>query len=71
MEKYLKIRDQYRHKIGNILLSDVPIAENEEGDETLRNFLGDIPKFKFKIYNHVDLVSMIDGAEIEKATKIA
>ena len=70
VEEYLKKRDYYRHKVGNILISDVPIAENEEGDETLRIF-GDIPKFKFKIYNHVDLVSMIDGAEIEKATKIA
>jgi len=70
VEEYLKKRDYYRHKVGNILISDVPIAENEEGDETLRVF-GDIPKFKFKIYNHVDLVSMIDGAEIEKATKIA
>ncbi|QEE14963.1 serine--tRNA ligase [Promethearchaeum syntrophicum] len=70
VEEYLKKRDFYRHKVGNILISDVPIAENEEGDKTLRT-LGDIPKFKFEVHNHVDLVSMIDGAEIEKATKIA
>ena len=70
MEDYLKKRDFYRHKVGNILISDVPIAEDEEGDKVLRKS-GKIPKFKFKIYNHVDLVSMIDGVEIEKATKIA
>ena len=70
MEDYLKKRDFYRHKVGNILISDVPIAEDEEGDKVLRKS-GKIPKFNFKIYNHVDLVSMIDGVEIEKATKIA
>ena len=52
------------------MISDVPIAEDEEGDKVLRKS-GKIPKFNFKIYNHVDLVSMIDGVEIEKATKIA
>jgi len=70
VEDYLKKRDFYRHKVGNILISDVPIAEDEEGDKVLRKS-GKIPKFNFKIYNHVDLVSMIDGVEIEKATKIA
>ena len=70
VEEYLKKRDYYRHKVGNILISDVPIAENEEGDKVLRAF-GDIPKYNFKIHNHVDLVSMIDGVEIEQATKIA
>jgi len=70
MEDYLKKRDFYRHKVGNILISDVPIAEDEEGDKVLRTF-GKIPKFNFEIHNHVDLVSMIDGVELEKATKIA
>ncbi len=70
MEDYLKKRDFYRHKVGNILISDVPIAQDEEGDKVLRKS-GKIPKFNFKIHNHVDLVSMIDGVEIEKATKIA
>ncbi len=70
MDEYLKKRDYYRHKVGNILISDVPIAEDEEGDKVLRKS-GKIPKFNFEIHNHVDLVSMIDGVEIEKATKIA
>ena len=70
MEEYLKKRDYYRHKVGNILMSDVPIAEDEEGDKVLRKS-GKIPKFNFEIHNHVDLVSMIDGVEIERATKIA
>ena len=70
MEDFLKKRDFYRHKVGNILISDVPIAEDEEGDKVLRKS-GKIPKFNFEIHNHVDLVSMIDGVEIEKATKIA
>ena len=70
MEEYLKKRDYYRRKVGNILMSDVPIAEDEEGDKVLRKS-GKIPKFNFDIHNHVDLVSMIDGVEIERATKIA
>ncbi len=70
MEEYLKKRDYYWHKVGNILMPDVPIAEDEEGDKVLRKS-GKIPKFNFEIHNHVDLVSMIDGVEIERATKIA
>ncbi|MHA1721237.1 MAG: serine--tRNA ligase [Promethearchaeota archaeon] len=70
MEEYLEKRDHYRYKVGNLLISDVPIAENEDGDKILRKF-GKIPKFNFEIHNHVELVSMIDGVEIEKATKIA
>ncbi len=69
-EDYLKKRDEYRYKIGNILIDGVPIAEDETGDELIRKG-GKIPKFDFKIFNHVELVEKIDGVELKKASSIA
>ncbi len=69
-EDYLKKRDKFRYKVGNILVEGVPIAKDEEGDQVIRKF-GSIPQFDFEIHNHVDLVDMIDGAEIKKASAIA
>ncbi len=69
-EEYLKKRDEFRYKVGNILVEGVPIAKDEEGDQVIRKF-GSIPQFDFEIHNHVDLVDMIDGAEIKKASAIA
>ncbi|WP_371802055.1 serine--tRNA ligase [Candidatus Lokiarchaeum ossiferum] len=69
-EEYLKKREDYRYKVGNILIDGVPIAKDEEGDEVVRKS-GNIPNFDFEIKNHVDLVEQIDGAEIKKASAIA
>ncbi|MHA1941026.1 MAG: serine--tRNA ligase [Candidatus Hodarchaeales archaeon] len=63
-------RDEIRYIIGNILLPGVPIAENEEGDETIRTW-GDKPSFDFHVKNHTDLVDSLDVAEIEKAAEVS
>lgn len=34
--EYLQKRDEYRYKVGNILLDDVPIASGEEGNTVIR-----------------------------------
>lgn len=70
VNEYQEQRDLYRYKVGNILMDDVPIAENEEGDEIIRRF-GDIPKFPFVPLNHVELVNKIDGVELEKASIVS
>lgn len=73
VEELLKKRDEYRYKVGNILTDDVPIAEDEEGDVTVRTF-GDISKFDsytYKLRNHVELVESVDGADTKTASKVA
>ena len=70
LKEYLDQRDLYRYKVGNILMPDVPIAEDETGDLTIRES-GIIPQFHFTPLNHVELVDSINGAEIQKASAIA
>jgi seryl-tRNA synthetase len=68
--EYLEQREVYRHKVGNILLPGVPIAEDEAGDETIATAL-DRTEFSFMPLNHVDLVERLNGAEIQKASAVA
>ena len=69
-KKVLEERDSLRYVIGNILLPGVPIAENEEGDVTIRTW-GDKIKFKFPIKSHTDLVESLDLAELGKAAEVS
>lgn len=64
----LEKREEYHYKVGNIIDDTVPIAENEEGNEIVR-VIGDLPKFSFKPLSHVDLIEIIDGADIKRASK--
>ncbi len=66
----LKERDELRYAIGNILLPGVPIAETEEGDETIRTW-GKKPSFKFPVQSHTELVENLDIAEIDKAAEVS
>lgn len=69
VNEYLEERDSFRYKVGNILTPDVPIAEDESGDQVIREF-GSPTTFNFKALNHVELVEGIDGAEIQKASAV-
>ncbi len=70
VEEYLEKRDEYRYKVGNIILDDVPIGEDEDSDEVIR-VVGDISQIPKNVKNHVDLVQQIDGVELDKASAIA
>ncbi|MHA2094394.1 MAG: aminoacyl--tRNA ligase-related protein, partial [Candidatus Hodarchaeales archaeon] len=63
-------RDSLRYVIGNILLPGVPIAENEEGDETIRTW-GKKRSYKFPIKSHMDLVESLDVTELGKASEVS
>ncbi len=72
-EKIAKLfseREKYRYKVGNILLDDVPVGEDEESNEIVR-VVGEKPKFDFEPKAHVDLTNMLDLADFEKAAEIA
>ena len=70
VDEYLEFRNKYRYKVGNILMPDVPIAEDESGDQIIREF-GSPTTFPFVPLNHVNLVDKIDGVELDRASKIA
>ena len=58
---YLKIRDDYRYKVGNIIDEDVPISDTEDDNVVVRTY-GEIPKYDFEPLN---------GADLETAASIA
>ncbi|TFG16266.1 MAG: serine--tRNA ligase [Promethearchaeota archaeon] len=67
--QYLEEREKYRYIVGNILHESVPIGETEESNEIVRTFRKP-PKFDFKPQSHVDLISLIDGADTQKASEV-
>lgn len=68
--EYLKLREDYRYKVGNIVDDDVPISDTEE-DNLIVKTHGDIKEFDFVALNHVELIKKIDGADLETAANIA
>ncbi|MHA1651540.1 MAG: serine--tRNA ligase [Candidatus Helarchaeota archaeon] len=69
-KELLEKRDKARYIIGNILHESVPIGETEEFNK-IERIWGEIPKFDFTPRPHVDLIEIIDGADIKTAAKIA
>ena len=69
-EEYLKLRDDYRYKVGNIIDDDVPISDTEDDNVVVKTY-GEKPDFDFTPLNHVDLINKIDGADLETAADIA
>ena len=67
--EYFEQREKYRYVVGNILHDSVPVGETEESNEIIR-IVGEIPKFNFKPLSHVDLITIIDGADVNKASEI-
>ena len=67
--EYLKKRDEYRYKVGNILHESVPVAETEEGNVVVRKW-GEPRKFNFTPKAHADLIESLGIADIERASKI-
>ena len=49
----LKLRDDFRYKVGNIIDDDVPISDTEDDNEVVRTH-GDIKEFDFKPLNHIE-----------------
>ncbi|MGV9172743.1 MAG: serine--tRNA ligase [Promethearchaeia archaeon] len=69
-DQYYEKREEHRYVVGNILHDSVPIAETEEDNEIVR-IVGDKPEFGFVPVSHVDLVEIINGADTDKASRVA
>ncbi len=70
IEEYIKIRDEYRYKVGNIIDEEVPVSDTED-DNLIVKTEGTKKSFEFTPLNHVDLIQKLDGADTETASSIA
>ena len=57
-------------RIPNLLHESVPFGEDEEDNQVVREW-GGRPTFDFDIKSHVDLLDLLDVADIPRAAKIA
>jgi seryl-tRNA synthetase len=48
---------------------DVPVAENEEGNEVIKQ-VGNVPQFDFEVKDHVELGKSLNILDTERGTKI-
>ena len=69
-DELLKKRDVLRYGVGNILHESVPVAEDEEGDITVRKH-GTIRKFNFPVKHQADLIVDLDLADLDRASKLS
>ncbi len=67
---YLRERDVFRSKVGNILDNRVPFGKSEEDNKILR-FVGKKPKFSFKHKDHIELGLSLDLFDFDSAAKIS
>lgn len=70
IEEYMKLREDNRYKVGNIIDEDVPISDTED-DNVIVKAYGEIPEFDFEPLNHVDLIEKIDGADLQTAASVS
>jgi len=70
MQEALEKREKSRYVVGNILHESVPVGETEEFNIIERTW-GEVPQFDFPPKGHYDLVTLIDGADLETAAKVA
>ena len=65
-KKYLKLASS----IPNLIHESVPIGEDDESNKEIKKW-GDIPKFDFKIKDHIDISEDLDLVDLERAAKVA
>ena len=70
IEEYMKLREDNRYKVGNIIDEDVPISDTEDDNVIVKTY-GEIPEFDFEPLNHVDLIEKIDGADLRTAASVS
>ena len=70
IEEYMKLREDNRYKVGNIIDEDVPISDTEDDNVIVKTY-GVIPEFDFEPLNHVDLIEKIDGADLQTAASVS
>ena len=62
--------DDILHRLPNLLHETVPIGKDETENKELRKW-GKIKTYNFPLKSHNDLLDSLDGADIERAAKVA
>ena len=65
-KKYLKLAST----IPNLIHDSVPIGIDDSSNKEIKKW-GDIPKFDFKIKDHIDISEDLDLVDLERAAKVA
>ena len=65
-KKYLKLVST----VPNLIDESVPIGPDESANKEIKKW-GDIPKFDFKIKDHIDISEDLDLVDLERAAKVA
>lgn len=71
--EYKKVKQEYGKSmllVPNIPASDVPVGEGDKNNKEISKW-GDIPKFDFKIKDHIELGKNLNLIDIEKGVKIS
>ena len=72
-EKEKKLEEEIRNlmlQIPNIISKKTPIGKDESNNKILRKY-GKIPKFKFKIKNHVEIAESLGLADFDSSAKVS
>ena len=56
--------------IPNLIHESVPVGADESANKEIRKW-GEIPKFDFKINDHIDISENLDLVDLERAAKVA
>ncbi|MEM2786374.1 MAG: serine--tRNA ligase, partial [Candidatus Nitrosotenuis sp.] len=69
----LKVEAQYNKlalSIPNLIHESVPIGPDESANKEIRRW-GEVPKFDFKVKDHIDISQSLDLVDLERAAKVA
>lgn len=70
VNKLLKKRDEALTQISNVLHYSVPKGKDESDNVEIKK-VGKIPKFNFKIRDHIELAEELDLMELDTAAKVS
>ena len=65
-KKYLKLASS----IPNLIHESVPVGEDDSANKEIKKW-GNIPKFDFKVKDHIDISEDLDLVDLERAAKVA
>ncbi|HXG13504.1 MAG TPA: serine--tRNA ligase [Candidatus Nitrosotenuis sp.] len=68
-----KVEAQYNKlalSIPNLIHESVPIGPDESANKEIRRW-GEVPKFDFKVKDHIDISQSLDLVDLERAAKVA
>ena len=70
VKAYREKIDYILMRLPNIMHTTVPFGEDDAGNVEIRRW-GEIPNFKFKVKDHIDLALALDLVDLDRAAKVS